>query len=418
MIRARLPFLLAATVALIALGAAPAPPEPVAIPEPTPTAVRYNQTALYLWFLIRAWSFAVPALLLWTGWSGRIGRFAAGRGRPQVAVVAIYAALFLGIEFVLKFPLRYYVNFVRLHDYGVSTQSFGRWLADAVKSLGVEVVGAGLFLWVPFWLIRRSPRWWWLQTGLLILPFSALSATVAPIVVDPLFNQFGPMRDARVEGKIIALAERAGITESRIYEVDKSRDTSTVNAYVTGLFGTKRIVLWDTIVAKLDEDELLVVMGHEMGHYVLNHVALGISLASVATLLGLFVVDRGAKAALARWSGRFGFGRVDDVASIPLLLILVQAMVLVTAPATNAASRWMEHEADRFALELTRDNHAAATGFVKLGRDNLAVPFADPFTRIWRSSHPSIGERIIFCNEYRPWLTGGLVRYADRFQRR
>ena len=390
----------------------------VAIPAPTAEAIRYHQTGLALWVVARVWSFAFLALLLVTGWSARIGRFAAGRGRPRIATVAIYAAIFLGVEFVCKLPLRYYLGFVRLHDYGLSTQSFPRWLGDACKQLGVEVVGAALFAWVPFWLMARSPRWWWLYTGLLILPFSAFSATVAPVLVDPLFNQFGPMRDAAVEAKILALAERAGIEGSQIYEVDKSRDTTTVNAYVTGLFGTKRIVLWDTIIRKLDEDELLVVMGHEMGHYVLNHVAIGITLAALGTLLGLLVVDRGARWLISRYSSRFGFDGIDNVAAVPVLLLWIQALVLLAGPVSNAASRAMEHEADRFALELTRANHAAATGFAKLQRDNLAVPFPDLFTRVWRSSHPSIGDRITFCNTYRPWATGQPLRYADRFQAR
>ena len=406
---------------LVGLGGLPeaaadvVPAGAVAIPEPTPEAIRFHQTGLVFWFVARAWSFAVPALLLVTGWSGRIGRFASGRNRPRVVAVAIYAALFLTYEFALKLPLRYYLGFVRLHDYGLSTQTWPRWLGDSVKTLGVEIVGAGLFAWVPFWLMSRSPRRWWLSTGLLILPFSAFSATVAPILVDPLFNQFGPMKDPAIEARILALAERAGIQGSRIYEVDKSQDTTTVNAYVTGLFGTKRIVLWDTIIQKLDADELLVVMGHEMGHYVLNHVAIGISLAALGTLAGLFVVDRAARRLIARFSGRFGFTRIDDVASIPLLLILIQAMVLVTGPVSNAASRWMEHEADRFALELTRDNLSAANGFAKLQRDNLAIPFPDLFTRVWRSSHPAIGERPTFHNPSPPRATGPPLRYADRF---
>ena len=397
-----------------------AAPDPVPIPEPSPEAVRYNQTGLVLWFVGRAWSFVAPGLILLTGWSARIGRLAEGdgkgRGRPLVVAVALYLAIFLALEFLINLPLRYYAGFVRPHAYGLSTQSFARWLGDAAKRLGVEVVAGALFAWVPFWLMRRSPTRWWLYTGLLILPFSAFSALVVPVAVDPLFNDFGPMRDARVEAKILALADRAGIRGGRVFEVDKSRDTTTVNAYVTGLGGTKRIVLWDTIVAKLDEDELLVVMGHEMGHYVLNHVALGIVLASLATLVGLGVVHVAARALVARHAVRFGFDRVDRVAAVPLLMILVQAMVLVTSPATNAASRWMEREADRFALELTRDNHAAATGFAKLQRDNLAVPFPDPFTLVWRSTHPSIGARIDFCNSYRPWATGQPLRYGDRFR--
>ena len=398
-----------------ARAAAPPGPGMVAIPTPSAAAIRFQRTGLALWFVGRVWSLAIPTLILWSGWSGRLGRWASGRGRPLVARVALFAAVYLLAEFAFKLPLRYYAGFVRLHAYGLSTQTFGRWLGDSVKALGVEIAGAAVFAWVPFAIMARSPRRWWLYTGLPFSAFSAFSATVAPVVIDPLFNDFGPMRDQQVEAKIRALAERAGIQGSRIYEVDKSRDTTTVNAYVTGLGGTKRIVLWDTIIAKLDPAELLVVMGHEMGHYVLNHVALGISLGSLATLFGLFVVQHLARGLIARHAGRFGFDRIDQVAAIPLLLVLVEIIMLATSPVTNAASRWMEHEADRFALELTRDNHAAATGFAKLQRDNLAVPFPDPFTRIYRSSHPSIGARIRFCNTYRPWESGQPLRYADRF---
>ncbi len=395
----------------------PPPPEPgmVTIPEPSPAAIRYQASGLILWGVARVWSLAIPVAVLWSGLAGRVGRFAEGANRPRVVAVAIAAAIFLLIEFVAKFPLHYYAGFVRMHEYGLSTQTFARWVGDEGKRLGVEIGGAAFFAWVPFALMAWSPRRWWLWTGLLILPFSAGSALVAPVVIDPLFNTFGPMKDEAVEARIVDLAERAGIQGSKIYEVNKSRDTTTVNAYVTGLLGTKRIVLWDTIIAKLNPDELLTVMGHEMGHYVLNHVALGLTLGSLGTLVGLYFVHSLAGRMIARWSGRFGFDRIDRAAAIPLLLLLVEAMVLVTSPVSHATSRWMEHEADRFALELTRDNHAAATGFAKLQQDNLAIPYPNLFTRVWRSSHPAIGDRIAFCNTYRPWAAGQPLRYADRF---
>ncbi len=313
-------------------------------------------------------------------------------------------------------PLRHYAGFVRLHEYGLSVQPFGRWLGDALKGLGVEMAGAVLFLWVPYRLMARSPRRWWLYTGLLALPFAGCSVLIAPVWIDPLFNEFGPMKDKRLEARIDALARRAGIDGGAIFEVDKGRDTTTVNAYVTGLAGTKRVVLWDTLLAKLDEDEVLVVMGHEMGHYVLNHVLIGLTLSSLATIGGLFLVDRGATAILGREGGRFGVEGIADVASAPLLLVLGQALFLATAPASNALSRWMEGEADRFAAEITRDGHAGASAFVKIQRDNLSIPRPDPFTRIWRSTHPAIGERIEFFNTYRPWESGRPLRYGALFR--
>ena len=289
--------------------------------------------------------------------------------------MALYAALFLGLEFLINLPWRYCTGFVRLHAYGLSVESSGRWLGDGLKGLGVEVVGAGLFLWIPYLLMARSPRRWWLYTGLLALPFSAFSAFLAPIAVDPLFNDFGPMKDARLEARIDALARRAGIDGGKIFEVDKSRETTTVNAYVTGLGGTKRIVLWDTLLAKLDEDEVLVVMGHEMGHYVLNHVAMGLALSSVGTILALFLIHHAATRLIRKYRGRLGFDRLSDVASAPLILMLAQVTIFLGSPAINGLSRSMEHEADRFALEITRTSRAAATGFSKLQRDNLAIPY-------------------------------------------
>jgi len=389
---------------------------PVAVPAATPEAIRYHRTGLWLWFVGRAWSLGVPSLILFAGLSARIRRIAAGAGRPWLIVVATYAVIYLAAEFALQLPLRYYAGFVRPHEYGLSTQSFGRWLGDAFKGLAVEMVGGVLFLWVPYWLMARSPRRWWLYTGLLTLPFAGFSALIAPVWIDPLFNRFGPMQDRRLEAKIDALARRAGIDGGKIFEVDKSRDTRTVNAYVTGLWGTKRIVLWDTLLAGHDDDEVLAVLGHEMGHYALNHVALGLTLSSLATIAGLYAVHRASRPLIRRFGRRFGFDRIEDVASVPLLMVLIQGLVLLVAPASHALGRWMEHEADRFGLEVTRDNHAAASSFAKMQGDNLSLPYPDAFTRVWRSTHPPLGERIEFCNEYRPWESGRPTRYGHLFR--
>lgn len=389
---------------------------PVAVPAPSPKAVRFYETGVRLWFVGRAWGLAVPALFLFTGLSSRIRRLVSAKGRPWSVEVALFAVAFLAVEFSLNLPLRYYSGFVRLHQYGLSVQPFGRWLGDSLKGLGVEMAGAVLFLWVPYLLMARSPKRWWLYTGLLVLPFAAFSALIAPIVVDPLFNQFGPMEDKRLETRIDALARRAGIDGGRIFEVDKSRDTTTVNAYVTGLFGTKRIVLWDTLLAKLDDDEILVIMGHEMGHYVLHHVAQGLVLSSIGTIFALYLIHRVANLMIRRFGDRFGFDRLSDVASVPLILLLAQVTMLLGSPAINGFSRHMEHEADRFALEITRTNRAAATGFVKLQKDNLSVPYPGRLSKLWRSTHPPIGERIEFCNTYRPWSSGESLRYESYFR--
>ena len=149
--------------------------------------------------------------------------------------------------FVIDLPLAYYLGFVRQHAYGLSNQTLAKWSTDAFLRLGVEMAVGFALAWVPYLLIVRSPRRWWIYTTLLCVPFLFVSVLVKPIWIDPLFNKFGPMKNKALEQSILDLASRAGIEGSRVFEVNKSVDTKAVNAYVTGVFNTKRIVLWDTL---------------------------------------------------------------------------------------------------------------------------------------------------------------------------
>jgi len=175
-------------------------------------------------------------------------------------------------------------------------------------------------------------------------------------------------------------------------------------------------VLWDTLLEKLDEREVLFVMGHEMGHYVLGHVLNLIVIGVLLALLCLYAVHRTAGWLIARYRRRFGFDDLSDVASYPLLMLVISLVTLIVTPLLLTVTRWQEHEADRFGLELLRDNHSAATAFVKLQRENLAVPYPGTLYKLWRASHPVLGERIEFCNEYRPWETGQPLKYGDKFE--
>jgi Zn-dependent protease with chaperone function len=390
----------------------------VPVPEPTEQALSYHRSGNVLWVVTTLWGLLIPSLFLFTGLSARMRTWATTIGRKWLFVIAAYWVIFSVITFVIDLPLSYYIGFVRQHAYGLSNQTFGKWAGDEAKTLMVTVVMGALFLWVPYLLLRMSPRRWWLYTGILAVPFIVLVALIQPIWIDPLFNRFGPMKDQALETSILALADRAGIEGSRVFEVAKSEDTKAVNAYVAGVGGTKRIVLWDTIIAALDRSELLVVMGHEMGHYVLGHVWKLILFLSTVIMALLYVVHRVVGWTIVRYGHRFGFNELSDVASLPLILVLFSVASLVVTPGVLAVQRHFEHEADRFALEITRDNHAAATAFVKLQQENLGVPRPGALYRWWRASHPSLGDRIDFSNDYRPWRDGGPLVYADRFKER
>jgi STE24 endopeptidase len=392
------------------------PSQPVPVPVPSEKAMRYYHSGNVLWGVDTLWGLLVPALLLFTGFSARLRDAARKVGRNWFLTVAIYGILFTLVTFLLDLPLAYYSDFVRQHAYGLSDQTTGKWWSDTFTGLAISLVFTALTLWFPYWLLRRSPRRWWLYTGLMSIPLVAVILFVTPIWIEPLFNKFGPMKDKALEGQILALADRAGIEGSRVYEVDKSVDTKTVNAYVTGFLGTKRIVLWDTTLAKLDKPQVLLVMGHEMGHYVLGHVPQLIALAALLILFGLWVIHRTAGGLIARYRDRFGFSELADVASVPLMSLLFSLVTLVLLPAILAFGRHTEHEADRFGLEITRDNHACATAFVKLQAENLSNPRPGLLYKLWRSDHPPLGERIDFCNEYRPWETGEPLRYGDKIK--
>jgi Zn-dependent protease with chaperone function len=389
----------------------------VAVPEPSELALRYHRTGNVLWAAETGLALLIPAVLLFTGFSSRIRGWAGRLGRRWLPTLVLYALLFSLVMALLTLPLAFYAGYVRQHEYGLSNQSLGRWVGEWLKGVAVSGVGLSLVLWIPYLLLRRSPRRWWLYAGLASLPITALLLIIVPIWVDPLFNEFGPMQDKRLESGILRLAQQAGIDSSRVYQVNKSADTKTVNAYVTGIGRTKRIVLWDTLLARLDPDQILFVTAHEMGHFVLRHTLAIILVAGFLATASLYMVHHFGDRLIGRFSWYFGFDRLSDVASFPLLLLLGSLASLVLTPAVLAFSRFQEVEADRFALELTRSNRAAATTFVTLQEENLVVPRPSWLYILWRGSHPSLASRVEFANYYRPWESNQELRYQHLFRR-
>ena len=388
----------------------------VAVPEPSALAVRYHRSGNVLWAGATVLDLLLPAALLFTGLSARVRRVAERlAGGRRFATIALYAVAYVLIQALVFLPLSWYAGYVRQHAYGLSTETAAAWLDDWAKALAISAVVAALLLWVPYWLLRIRPRRWWLWTGLLTAPLTVLAMIVVPVYIAPLFDDYGRMRDRALEQRIARLAARAGIPDSRIYEVRKSAETRQVNAYVTGFGGTKRIALWDTLVDRLLPDEVEFVVGHEIGHFVLRHTLTIIVAATLLATLSLWVVHRVAGWLITRFRERFGFDRLDDVASMPLLALVGGVVILGSTPAALALSRWQEREADRFGLEITRDNNAAARAFVRLQMDNLAVPRTGLLFRLWRGSHPDLADRIEFANRYSPWLRGQPLRYGDRF---
>jgi len=390
---------------------------PVATPPATEQALSYYHSGNLLWLVENVWQISLLAILLFTGFSARLRNWAGRIGRRWFFIVVVYFVLFELLTTLVGLPLSYYSEFVREHAYGLSNQTFGKWSGDALKALVVQCLFGAPVVWLMYVFLRKSPRRWWLYVGLGTVPLFCLFLLIVPIWVQPLFNKFGPMKDAALESKVLALAGRAGIENTRVFEVNKSVDTKALNAYVTGFGETKRIVIWDNTIAKLSEGELLFVLGHEMGHYVLGHVWKLIVFNSLLILVVLFFADQAAKRILARFKARLGFDQLSDIASLPLILLLFNLLgLLLINPVGNWMSRGLEHEADRFGLEITKANHDAATAFVKLQLQNLSNPRPALWFKIMRANHPVLGDRIDFANSYRPWETGAKLQYEEYFR--
>ena len=388
----------------------------VVVPEPSALAIQYHRSGNVLWAVETGLGMIIPAVLLFSGLSARMRSLSQRVGRRWLLTVLLYAVLFTVLLAALTFPLSYYAGYVRQHQYGLSNQSLGAWAGDWIKGVALTGLGLAAVLWIPYLLLRRSPRRWWLYAGLASIPLTALLFVITPVWIDPLFNDYEPMEDKVLESRILALAQRAGIGGSRVYQVDKSSDTKLVNAYVTGVGATKRIVLWDTLLEKLDDEEILFVTAHEMGHFVLRHTLAVIIATAILVTLSLYAVHRTAAGLIRRFSLRFGFSELSDVASFPLLLLLGNVALFLLAPLVLGFSRHQEHEADRFALEITRYNHAGASTFVVLQQENLAVPRPRRLYVLWRSSHPPLADRVGFANRYRPWESGQPLRYGRMFR--
>lgn len=359
---------------------------------------------LILWdFLVSA---AVYLLLLVTGWSARMRDVAERVTRFTPLRTALYWVQFLIVTSVLAFPLTVYAGFVREHAYGLATQGFGSWFGDQLKGLGVGVVFGGLFAMAIYGVLRRAPRTWWIWGSVVTVLFQMLGALLAPVYIFPLFNTYKKLEDPRVTAPILSMARANGIPASEVYEVNASRQSTRVSANVSGFLGTERITLNDNLLNRASLPEIKAVMGHEMGHYVLNHVYKGILFFAIVVVVGFGLLRWGADRLLARWGAAWGLRGVDDVAALPLLALIVTVYGFALTPITNSYVRTQEYEADIFGLNAAREPDAEATIALKLGEYRKLDPGA--LEELVFFDHPSGRTRIMAAMRWKAeHLDGG-----------
>jgi STE24 endopeptidase len=309
-------------------------------------------------------------------------------GPVQTAIYWLQFVVFLGIA---GFPLTVYSSFYREHQYGLATQSFWPWMGEQLIGLTVTLVLGGAAIVVLYAVLRRAGRVWWLwATGVLVV-FNILGALIAPIFIAPLFNTYTFLGDARVREPILQMARANGIEVDAVYVVDESRQTTRVSANVSGLLGTTRISLNDNLLRRASLEEIEMVMGHEMGHYLLNHVVKNLIGSSLLFAIGLALIARAFEWFRRRWP-QWRIESSADVAGLPLLMALLSGYFLVMTPISNTMIRTSEYEADIFGLNASRQPDGFANVTLKLGEYRKLSP--GPIEEILFFDHPSGRARI------------------------
>ena len=333
-----------------------------------------------------------------------------------------FFALYSAAGILLDLPLSIYGQHIR-RAYGLSVQSWGSWLGDLGKSFALEVVFGGLFVMLLFWCIRRFSTTWWLLGWGVAAVFVLIGIFASPYVIDPLFNKFEPLQQTHPElvTRLEQVAERGhmNIPPERMFLMKASAKVTMLNAYVTGFGASKRVVVWDTSLAKGTTDQVLFIFGHESGHYVLHHITRGVTIAIFGLLLAFYLGYLFVHWALARFGAQWRIPSQADWGAFAVLMLAFSILSTVSAPLISYSSRTQEHAADVYGQEavhgLVADpQEAARSGFALLGENSFVVPNPNLLMEFWTGDHPAIGRRAAFAHAYDPWASGAEPKYFPK----
>jgi STE24 endopeptidase len=340
-------------------------------------------------------------LLLFTGIAGWIRdqlgllNWQPVRGWYPLQVLCFFLIVMLVYEIVIA-PLGYY-GFTLSHRYGLSVMTVKSWLRDLLVGLVLELVLGIAALELIYWLLAAQPDSWWLWVGLVLLFFSVIMANLAPVLLFPLFYKFRPLEEGELTRRLLALANRAGTHVRGVYTFDMSRKTTAANAALMGLGNTRRIVLGDTMLDRYTNEEIEVVLAHELGHHVHHDIWKLIISQSLVTLAGLYLANL-----VFHWAvgTQHLYTGLADAATIPLLLALTALFSFIVMPLNNGFSRYVEYQADEYALQSTRMIEPFKGAMTRMANQNLSDIEPSAVIEFLFYDHPSVGKRLRHADDY------------------
>jgi STE24 endopeptidase len=308
----------------------------------------------------------VSLLLLATGWSRAMRDRAERTTRFHFLQTVIYWVQYIILVTILTLPWSLYTDFFREHQYGLSTQNIGGWIGDAAKALVVSLILGGIALGVLYMVVRRFPRSWATWGTVVGVAFLAIGVLIGPVFITPVFSKVTLLKDQRVLTPVLRMAHASGMMTNDIYVVDASRQSTRISANVSGMLGTQRITMNDNLLNRASLPEIEAVMGHELGHYVLNHTYKLLTFFTIILALAFMVLRRGFGWAQRRWGERWGVRDIADPAGLPLVVLIVTLFFFVLTPVLNTETRTTEQEADDFGLNAARQPDGFASVALKL----------------------------------------------------
>lgn len=389
-------------------------------PEKYQKAIAYSRARYWEYFIGAAYFLLILLLLLRSRAAPTLRDWAERASSRYWVQLLLFAPMFMLLLGALGLPTDLYGQWLSLR-YDQSIQGWGSWIWDWTKGQLLAVVLGTLFIGILYAVIRRSPRRWWLYFWLLALPILLFLSFLQPLVIDPLFNKFEPLQSTHPElvESIEKVVSHAGLTipRDRVFLMKASEKTKQVNAYVSGLGASQRVVIWDTIIAAEPGPMIMHTLGHEIGHYVLGHIWSGFAFFGALAFVLFYLAKRFFDWALAKSGTAWDIRGPDDWASLPLWIIIVVLLFFLSTPLGNAFSRYQEHEADRYGLEVihgivANPGEVAAQAFQVEGEIDLQDPEPPAFIEFWLYDHPAVNDRILFSRTYDPWAKGEKPKYV------
>jgi STE24 endopeptidase len=346
---------------------------------------------LLLWDLL--YGAAIALLILGLGWSAAMRNFAERITRFGPLRTAIYWIEYFLLISILGFPLAVYEGFFREHKYGLATQTFGPWMGDQLKDVLLNIVFGAILTMILFGVVRKLPRTWWIWGALVTSAFLVFIQLIAPVYLFPIFNKIKPLNDPKITQPILRLARANGIPVKDVYEIDASRQTTRMSANVSGIGSTMRITLNDNLLRRGSPEEIQAVMGHEMGHYVLNHVYKGAMEFTILIVLWFAALAWALDFSLARWGAKWQIQGIGDTAVLPLVLLITSIFFFLLTPVVNTIIRTQEFEADMYGLNASREPDGFAQAAIHLSEYRKMNP--GPVEEWIFFDHPSGHTRIL-----------------------